>query len=56
MKELTNLSKQFGKIVQESNLPTTKNGWIIRRYDHVLSRYFEIENGDSQEDEKIKLV
>ena len=29
-------------------------GGLYEDMGHVLSRYFEIENGDSQEDEKIK--
>ena len=54
MKELTNLSKQFGKIAQESNALQQRMGGLYEDMGHVLSRYFEIENGDSQEDEKIK--
>jgi len=53
MKELTNLSKQFGKIAQESNSLQQRMGGLYEDMGHVLSRYFEIE-GDSQEDEKIK--
>ena len=54
MKELTNLSKQFGKIAK--NQMHYNKEWVdyTKIWDHVLSRYFEIENGDSQEDEKIK--
>jgi len=54
MKELTNLSKQFGKIAQESNALQQRMGGLYEDMGHVLSRYFEIESGDSQEDEKIK--
>ena len=54
MKELTNLSKQFGKIAQESIALQQRMGGLYEDMGHVLSRYFEIENGDSQEDEKIK--
>ena len=55
MKELTNLSKQFGKIAQESNALQQRMGGLYEDMGHVLSRYFEIDdNGDSQEDEKIK--
>ena len=55
MKELTGLSKQFGKIAQESNALQQRMSGLYEDMGHVLSRYFEIDdNGDSQEDEKIK--
>tara|TARA_B100000214_G_scaffold365912_1_gene334219 strand:- start:256 stop:915 length:660 start_codon:yes stop_codon:yes gene_type:complete len=55
MKELTNLSKQFGKIAQESNSLQQRLGGLYEDMGHILGRYYEIEdNGDSQEDEKIK--
>ena len=55
MKELTNLSKQFGKIAQESNSLQQRLGGLYEDMGHILGRYYEIDdNGDSQEDEKIK--
>ena len=55
MKELTNLSKQFGKIAQESNSLQQRLSGLYEDMGHILGRYYEIEdNGDSQEDEKIK--
>ena len=55
MKELTNLSKQFGKIAQESNSLQQRLSGLYEDMGHILGRYYEIDdNGDSQEDEKIK--
>ena len=52
MKELTNLSKSFGKIAQESQQLQQRLGGLYEDMGHVLGRYFEIENGD--DDEKVK--
>ena len=67
MKELTNLSKQFGKIAQESNSLQQRLTGLYEDMGHVLSRYFEIEDGhvpghddedsmkdDEQEDAMVK--
>ena len=55
MKELTNLSKSFGKIAQESQALQQRLGGLYEDMGHILGRYYEIDdNGDSQEDEKIK--
>ena len=67
MKELTNLSKQFGKIAQESNSLQQRLSGLYEDMGHVLSRYFEIEDGhvpghddedsmkdDEQEDAMVK--
>ena len=59
MKELTNLSKQFGKIAKESNSLQQRMGGLYEDMGHVLSRYFEIEDGEEnpqadQEDDMIK--
>tara|TARA_A100001201_G_C4061295_1_gene192763 strand:+ start:89 stop:736 length:648 start_codon:yes stop_codon:yes gene_type:complete len=51
MKELTNLSKSFGKIAQESQQLQQRLGGLYEDMGHVLGRYFEIEGGD---DEKVK--
>ena len=53
MKELTNLSKSFGKIAQESQQLQQRLGGLYEDMGHVLGRYFEIENGDD-DDEKVK--
>ena len=67
MKELTNLSKSFGKIAQESNSLQQRLSGLYEDMGHVLSRYFEIEDGhvpghddedsmkdDEQEDAMVK--
>ena len=55
MKGLTNLSKSFGKIAQESQALQQRLGGLYEDMGHILGRYYEIDdNGDSQEDEKIK--
>ena len=55
MKELTNLSKSLGKIAQESQALQQRLGGLYEDMGHILGRYYEIDdNGDSQEDEKIK--
>ena len=60
MKELTNLSKQFGKIAQESNSLQQRLGGLYEDMGHVLGRYFELEGGDEdhhwddQQDDKVK--
>jgi hypothetical protein len=55
MKELTNLSKQFGKIAQESNSLQQRMGGLYEDMGHVLNRYFELEGEpEGQEDDKIK--
>ena len=53
MKELTNLSKQFGKIAQESNSLQQRLSGLYEDMGHVLSRYFEVEEGhiDGHDDE-----
>ena len=54
MKELTNLSKQFGKIAKESNSLQQRMGGLYEDMGHVLSRYFEIEDGEGSEEEPQK--
>ena len=53
MKDLTNLSKQFGKIAQESNSLQQRLSGLYEDMGHVLSRYFEVEEGhiDGHDDE-----
>ena len=46
MKELTNLSKSFGKIAKESNSLQQRMGGLYEDMGHVLGRYFELEGGD----------
>lgn len=50
MKELTNLSKQFGKIAKESNSLQQRMGGLYEDMGHVLGRYFEMEGDPSAED------
>ena len=50
MKELTNLSKSFGKIAKESNSLQQRLGGLYEDMGHVLGRYFEMEGDDSAED------
>ena len=58
MKELTNLSKSFGKIAQESNALQQRLSGLYEDMGHVLSRYFEIEDEENpqadQEDDMVK--
>ena len=54
MKELTNLSKQFGKIAKESDSLQQRMGGLYEDMGHVLSRYFEIEDGEGSEEEPQK--
>ena len=53
MKELTTLSKQFGKIAEESNSLQQRMGGLYEDMGHILSRYYEIE-GNSQHDDKVQ--
>ena len=46
MKELTNLSKSFGKIAKESNSLQQRMGGLYEDMGHVLGRYFELDGGD----------
>ena len=48
MKELTNLSKQFGKIAKESNSLQQRMGGLYEDMGHVLGRYFEIDGSDEK--------
>ena len=50
MKELTNLSKSFGKIAKESNSLQQRLGGLYEDMGHVLGRYFEMDGDDSAED------
>lgn len=50
MKELTNLSKSFGKIAKESNSLQQRLGGLYEDMGHVLGRYFEMEGDPSAED------
>jgi hypothetical protein len=50
MKELTNLSKSFGKIAKESNSLQQRLGGLYEDMGHVLGRYFEMEDDPSAED------
>ena len=50
MKELTNLSKQFGKIAQESNSLQQRLSGLYEDMGHVLSRYFEIDEAHHDDD------
>src|SRR6056300_1191261 len=54
MKELTNLSKSFGKIAQESQVLQQRMSGLYEDMGHVLGRYFEIE-GDEDHDELVRL-
>ena len=55
MKELTNLSKQFGKIAEESNALQQRMSGLYEDMGYILNRYYEIEGEpEDQEDEKIK--
>ena len=53
MKELTNLSKSFGKIAEESNSLQQRMSGLYEDMGHILSRYYEIE-GDKQHDDKVQ--
>ena len=50
MKELTTLSKSFGKIAKESNSLQQRLGGLYEDMGHVLGRYFEMEDDPSAED------
>ena len=50
MKELTNLSKSFGKIAKESNSLQQRLGGLYEDMGHVLGRYFEMKDDPSAED------
>ena len=58
MKELTGLSKQFGKIAQESNSLQQRLGALYEDMGNILGRYYEIgevvkeETGDKEEYQK----
>ena len=58
MKELTGLSKQFGKIAQESNSLQQRLGALYEDMGNILGRYYEVgevvkeETGDKEEYEK----
>jgi hypothetical protein len=54
MKELTNLSKSFGKIAQESQQLQQRLGGLYEDMGHVLGRYFEIE-GDADKSDLVKI-
>ncbi len=59
MKELTNLSKQFGKIAQESNSLQQRLSGLYEDMGHVLGRYFEIDDSEEnpqadQEEDMVK--
>lgn len=55
MKDLTNLSKSFSKIAQESNSLQQRMGGLYEDMGHILGRYYEIEGEpEGQEDDKIK--
>ena len=43
MKELTNLSKQFGKVANEANSLQERMSGLYEDMGHVLGRYFEID-------------
>ena len=42
MKELTNLSKQFGKVSQEANSLQERMSGLYEDMGHILGRYYEI--------------
>ena len=50
MKELTNLSKSFGKIAQESHGLQQRMSGLYEDMGHVLGRYFEIEGDEDKDD------
>jgi len=50
MKELTNLSKSFGKIAQESQVLQQRMSGLYEDMGHVLGRYFEIEGDEDKDD------
>ena len=50
MKELTNLSKSFGKIIQESHGLQQRMSGLYEDMGHVLGRYFEIEGDEDKDD------
>jgi len=58
MKELTGLSKQFGKIAQESNSLQQRLGALYEDMGNILGRYYEVgevvkeKTGDKEEYEK----
>ena len=58
MKELTGLSKQFGKIAQESNSLQQRLGALYEDMGNILGRYYEVgeavneETGDKEEYQK----
>ena len=56
MKELTNLSKQFGKIAKESNSLQQRMSGLYEDMGHVLNRYFEIEGDDAEQEQEKALV
>ena len=53
MKELTNLSKSFGKIAKESQALQQRLGGLYEDMGHVLGRYFEMDGmeGDPSADD-----
>ena len=50
MKELTNLSKQFGKVASEANSLQERMSGLYEDMGHVLGRYFEIEGDEDKKD------
>ena len=50
MKELTNLSKQFGKVANEANSLQERMSGLYEDMGHVLGRYFEIEGDEDKDD------
>ena len=42
MKELTNLSKQFGKVANEANSLQERMSGLYEDMGHILGRYYEI--------------
>ena len=56
MKELTNLSKQFGKVAMEANSLQERMSGLYEDMGHILGRYYsigeanDVENGEDSED------
>ena len=58
MKELTNLSKQFGKVASEANSLQERMSGLYEDMGHVLNRYYEIDEahvyGHNDEDSEVE--
>ena len=51
MKELTNLSKQFGKVAMEANSLQERMSGLYEDMGHILGRYYTIGEADASNDD-----